>query len=61
MNDIYHRKYLLEFDVWDPQRKLTQAEFDQLMFDIKNKAILPHAGNIKITQLDETRIKNESL
>lgn len=60
MNDIYRRRYMLEFDVWDPQRLKTDAEFDSLMFDLKNKVLLSHAGNVKITPLEETRIPKQS-
>lgn len=56
MNDIYHRTYILEFDVWDPQKKIVDTEFDALVFDLKNKALLPHVGNLKIRLTTETRI-----
>lgn len=56
MNDIYHRKYLLEFDIWDPQKLLAQGELDQIMFDLKNKVLMPHAGNVKLTPISEERI-----
>ena len=57
MNDIYHKRYILEFDVWDPQKKLAQDELDQMMFDLKNKHLLPHAGNVKLTPTAEERVK----
>lgn len=56
MNDIYHRKYVLEFDIWDPQKQLAQNELDQIMFDLKNKILMPHAGNVKLTPISEERI-----
>ncbi len=57
MNDIYHKTYLLEFDVWDPQKKITEGELDKIMFDLKNKVLLPHAGSVKLTPLAEERIQ----
>lgn len=57
MNDIYHKRYTLEFDVWDAQKKITEAELDRIMFDLKNKILLPHAGNVKLTPVLEERIK----
>ncbi len=55
MNDIYHRKYTLDFDLWEPQTKAVDAEFDKLMFDLKNKVLLAHAGNVKIVPVSEER------
>ncbi len=56
MNEIYHRRYLIEFDSWEPQRLLVDEEFDHLLSDIKTKKILPHAGNVKITLVAEDRL-----
>lgn len=57
MNDIYRCTYTLEFDAWDPQKKIVDAEMYKLIFDLKNKLILAHAGNVKITPLVEERIR----
>lgn len=59
MNDIYRRSYTLEFDVWDAQKKVTLDELDKLMFDLKNKILLPHAGNVKLTPVAEVRLSNK--
>jgi hypothetical protein len=56
MNDIYHKRYVLEFDVWDPMKKITESELDALMSDVKTKKLLHHAGNVKITPVSEDRI-----
>ncbi len=57
MNEIYHRKYLIEFDTWEPQRLLVDGEFDDLASNIKTKRLLPHAGNVKLTLLDSNRLE----
>ncbi len=56
MNDIYHRTYRLEFDVWDPQQKSVNDELDKIMFDLKARVLLPHAGNVKLTPISEERV-----
>ena len=56
MNEVYHRRYILEFDVWEPYRKLTDDEFDKLAFAIKTKELLGHAANVKLAKEAEDRL-----
>lgn len=56
MNEVYHRKYVLEFDVWEPFRKVTDEELDKLRFDLKNKLLIPHAAQIRLSLETDERI-----
>ncbi len=53
MNIIKHRKYVIEFDVWEPKEKESQAEIDSfLQFLIKNSS---HLGHLKFRLESEER------
>lgn len=53
MNVINHRKYTLEFDVWEATQTAAEAEIDLLILAIKNS--MSHCGNVKLTVVSEVR------
>ncbi len=58
MNDIYHHTYTLEFDIWDPQKQKANDELSDFLMNLKNKVLLPHVGNVKLTPIAEDRIQH---
>lgn len=60
MNEIYRRTYTLEFDLWEPQRKLVDAEFDDLASMVKTKKLLAHAGGVRLVQSAEIRLSADA-
>lgn len=61
MNEIYRRKYVLEFDVWEPFKKVTDEELDKLRFDLKNKLLLPHAAQVRLQMVEDARFTREDI
>ena len=53
MNIIRHRKYEIEFDVWEPHQRVCDAEMDAVVKHMKEQ--LGHTGNLKITLVSEDR------
>lgn len=50
MNRIQRRKFILEFDVWEPLQKVVDVEMDSVVKYVKQA--LTHAGNVKITPVE---------
>jgi hypothetical protein len=46
MNELVHKKIIIEYDVWQPFKKLVEAEEDNLLALKKENKLLPHAGNV---------------
>ncbi len=47
-NELRHAVITIELDVWHPFKLPTEAEIDHLICSIKEKALLSHAGNVKL-------------
>jgi hypothetical protein len=53
MNIIKHRKYVIEFDVWEATEKLAQTEVDEIMqYLIRHGS---HLGHLKFRLESEER------
>ncbi len=54
MNIIKHRKYAIEFDVWEATEKLAQQEIDSILqFLVQNSK---HLGHLKFRLESEERV-----
>lgn len=60
MNIIKHRKYILEYDTWEPFQKSADADMDVLISALKTKKLLPSCGNVKLTMNSEERYEKET-
>jgi len=52
MNIIKHRKYIVEFDVWEAQQITAEAEFDTVLAVLKGSS---HLGNVRVHLESEER------
>lgn len=54
MNFVHHRKYVLEFDVWDPMKNEVDKEMDAVVLHVKKT--LSHCGNVRLGLEVEQRV-----
>jgi hypothetical protein len=48
MNHIIHTRITIDYDMWEPFTKEVLKEEDVILFGVKDKTLLAHAGNAKI-------------
>jgi hypothetical protein len=53
MNEIKHKVIIITFDIWEPFDKVSQEDLDHLISSIKEKKILGHCGNVRLTVEDK--------
>ena len=58
MNTIKHRTITIEFDSWEPMEKALDKDIDDLLYKIREKVVLRHAGNVKTLMLTTTKQEN---
>lgn len=56
MNVITHKRYLLEFDVWESTQKDAEKEIDNVINTIRHE--MSHCGNVKLTIISEQETIN---
>jgi hypothetical protein len=54
MNVIKHRRYVIEFDVWEPTEKQAQKEIDAAILYITQHST--HLGHLKVRLEHEERL-----
>lgn len=47
MNDIQHFTITIEMDKWQPFNRECEKELDDFLFNLKERQLLPHFGNVK--------------
>lgn len=48
-NEILHKRIVIELDVWSPFKHEAEADIDHLLNLKKERKLLSHCGNVKIT------------
>ena len=51
-NEITHKKFMIEFDMWGPFRKKAEKDLDSFLSDLKEKKILVHCGNVVLHEVE---------